>query len=52
MKDGDRIITIKQAKDAARLLLGQPGGIIPGAEQGIKALLGLLVVTSRFKESQ
>lgn len=51
MKDGDRIVTIKQTKDAARLLLGA-GGLIPGAEQGIKALLGLLVVTSRLKETQ
>lgn len=52
MKDNDQVVTLKQAKDAARLLLGQRGGIIPGAEQGIKALLGLLVVTSRPKETQ
>lgn len=36
--------------DAARLLLGLRDRIIPGAEQGIKALLGILVVTSKLKE--
>lgn len=51
MKDEDRVVTLKQAKDAARLLLGRGKGLVPGAEQGIKALIGLLAVTSSLKEN-
>lgn len=49
MTDNDRTLTLKQVKDAARLLLSTRDGIIPGAEQGIKALVGLLSVTAKLK---
>lgn len=49
MKDNDRVVTMKEVKDAARLLLGKPGGLIPGAEVGIKALIGVLAVTAQLK---
>lgn len=52
MKDNEHVVTVKQVKDAARLLLSQRGGIIPGADKGIKALVGLLVVSSKLVSSE
>lgn len=45
MKDNDRTLTLKQVKDAARLLLSTR--TIPGAELGIKALVHLLSVLAK-----
>lgn len=40
-KDCDKLLTMKQIKDSARLLLGT-GRLVPGAEVGIKALVSLI----------
>lgn len=49
-KDQERSVSLKQVKDAARLLLGT-GRLVPGAEIGIKALVTLLAATSAITET-
>lgn len=50
MRDNERVLTLKQVKDAARLLLSMRDGVIPGAEQGIKSLVGILAVVAQDKK--